>query len=1203
MNTAIKRNLQIGFFLSLIILIISSVASYITIDNLLSSSDAVNHTHNVILELDEIWSIAKDAETGQRGFLLTNDENFLDRYHGADEKLMQSLATIRNLTSDNPTQQKKCDQLQVILTKRLAILKQVLDIKKAKSVQLIDNLLLGKKYMDETGMVISDMKSIERHLLEKRIAARNKYAGYAPWLIIIAAILSIILAILFYLKVINDFEEKSKLQQELENNSKDLQNRINIIKNLAEQISEGNYGLRINRAEKDGLGILANSLDKMANSLHHSFKQLNEKEWMQTGIARLNEIMVGEKDIQVLTNEVLEFLAFYTQSQVGALYLIDNDKLHFKSGFAFQNIDKKEINKGEGISGQCALSGKQILVNNLNADDIIISYASGEIKPHTIVAEPIFYDSKVKGVIELATTGTLSNKVLQFLAAVTQNIGIAINSAETRKKQIELLEETQAQSEELQAQHYELENLNSELGIQTQKIQASEEELRVQQEELLQSNRELEERSTLLEEKNQLILERNLQIQEKAEQLEWSTKYKSEFLANMSHELRTPLNSILLLSRLMTENVKLEKEQIEYANVIQSAGQGLLTLIDEILDLSQIESGKMNLNFEEMPVTEIASNMKALFEPVFRDKKLDLQIQIEPGLPATIETDKLRLEQIIKNLLSNALKFTKDGYVRFKVSQPESDKSLILFSVKDSGIGISEDKQNLIFEAFKQADGTTRRKFGGTGLGLSISKELARLLGGQIKLVSKLGEGSEFILIVPIKKPSITISSEPIAIREKTVNYVKQKTIIEPEQASAERYISAVIPNDIADDRYEITPDDRIILIVEDETLFAKALLQYTRKQGYKGIVVVRGDEAVPVAIKFHPTAILLDIQLPVKDGWEIMEELKANIQTRHIPIHIMSSMQVKNESLLKGAVDYFDKPIAQAQMNEMFKKLEHVWSKHPKKVLIIEENLKHATALHYFLGNYKVNSVITSTIVDATNLLNQSQIDCVILDTGLDDQDAYETLPEIKKKPGLENLPIIVFTGKNLSKTEESRMMTFADSIIVKTAHSYKRILDEVGLFLHVVQENSNDNNNSNKALHNKIGGLTEVLKNKTVLIADDDVRNIFSLTKALEMHNMQVVSAIDGVEALAKLEENPQIDIILMDMMMPELDGYETIVQIRSKAKYKQLPILAITAKAMKGDREKCIQAGASDYISKPVDIDQLTSLLRVWLYDKNS
>ncbi|MDB5013719.1 MAG: sensor hybrid histidine kinase [Daejeonella sp.] len=1202
MNTAFKRNLQVGFFLSLIILIISSVASYVTIDNLLSSSASVNHTHEVILELDEILSIAQDAETSQRGFLLTNDERFLDRYYGADGKLLQSLSIIRNLTSDNQTQQRKCDQLEVMLIKRLGVLKHTLDAKKIKGILLTDDLRTGKNYMDQTRRVINDMKNVENHLLEIRITARNKYAGYAPWLIVVASILSIVLTILFYLRVTNDFEEKSKLQQELEKNDKDLKNRISIIKNLAEQISEGNYGLRINPSEKDGLGNLANSLDKMANSLHQSFKQLNEKEWMQTGIAKLNEIMVGEKDTQSLTDEILEFLAFYTQSQVGALYLIDKDKLYFKSGFAM-STDKKERNKGEGISGQCALSGKQILVSDLTNDDIIISYASGEIKPHTIVAEPVFYDNKVKGVIELATTRNLSEKVLNFLTAVTPNIGIAINSAETRQKQIELLEETQAQSEELQSQHYELENLNSELGLQTQKIQASEEELRVQQEELLQSNRELEERSMLLEEKNQLILERNLQIQEKAEQLEWSTKYKSEFLANMSHELRTPLNSILLLSRLMTENVKLEKEQVEYANVIQSAGRGLLTLIDEILDLSQIEAGKMSLNFEEVPVAEITSNMKALFEPVFRDKNLDLQIQIEPGAPSLIETDKARLEQIIKNLLSNSLKFTNEGYVRLKVSQPENDKSLILFSVKDSGIGIHKEKQDLIFEAFKQADGTTRRKFGGTGLGLSISKELTRLLGGKIKLNSKPGEGSEFIVIVPIHKPVAVISPENETIGEKKVDHTKVESAIEPSSVTPERYISSVIPKDIADDRFEITVDDKIILIVEDEVIFAKALLNYTRKQGYKGIVVVRGDEAVPIAIKYRPTAILLDIQLPIKDGWEIMEELKANIQTRHIPIHIMSSMQVKNESLLKGAVDYFDKPIAQAQMNEMFEKLKDVWSKHPKKVLIIEENLQHAKALNYYLANYEINSLIASTIAEATNLLKQSGIDCVILDTGLDNQEAYENLYEIKNEPGLENLPIIVFTGKNLSQTEESKIKAYADSIIVKTAHSYKRILDEVGLFLHVVDGNNKGGNSSDKSTHQKTGALTEVLKNKTVLIADDDVRNIFSLTKALEMHNMNVVSAIDGLEALTKLKENPQVDIVLMDMMMPELDGYETILQIRGKDQYKQLPILAITAKAMKGDREKCIQAGASDYISKPIDIDQLTSLLRVWLYDKNS
>ena len=461
-------------------------------------------------------------------------------------------------------------------------------------------------------------------------------------------------------------------------------------------------------------------------------------------------------------------------------------------------------------------------------------------------------------------------------------------------------------------------------------------------------------------------------------------------------------------------------------------------------------------------------------------------------------------------------------------------------------------------------------------------------MGGEIKLNSKPGEGSEFILLIPSSKQSGSFVKE---VKAPAVPVEK------PETKEPERFHSEIIPNDVADDRATISPEDKIILIIEDDTVFAKALLEFTRKQDYKGIVAVRGDLGLEMAILYKPIAILLDIQLPVKDGWEVMEELKSNPATRHIPVHIMSSMEVKKESLLKGAVDFINKPIAINDMGQIFTKLEDALSRHPKKVMIIEENPKHAKALGYFLSNFNITSEISGTVSAGIDVLNKNEVDCVILDMGIPDQNAYETLELVKTSPGLENLPIIIFTGKNLSKGEENKIKQYADSIVVKTAHSYQRILDEVGLFLHLVE----DNTKVKDPLRTKtLGGMDEVLKGKTVLVADDDVRNIFSLTKALEKHNMHVISATDGKEALKILDQNPSVDIVLMDMMMPEMDGYESTTRIRKNPKYKHLPVLAVTAKAMMGDREKCIKAGASDYISKPVDVDQLISLLRVWLYE---
>ncbi|RZK38284.1 MAG: response regulator [Pedobacter sp.] len=1195
MKLSLKTNLRLGLGLSLILLILSSLASYISIRNLIRNSELVAHSNEVIGGLDNMISTLKDAETGQRGFLLTNNKAFLEPYIGAREKVNTLYTSIKGKTIDNSYQQRKIDELKEILDTRLTIIEKTIIMKENGEAVTESFLLDGKIYMDKVRQIIKDMQAEEKRLLSMRTADMNTFAGYTPLLIIFAAILSIVITIFFYRKVSMDFNERVKLQERLQEINDETARRIQLIQNIAAQISQGNYRARLDDISKDGLGALSGSLNTMAESLQYSFSLLEDKEWMQTGIAKLNDKMVGEKDVNTLAEDMLDLLVEHTKSHVAALYILGDDRyLHLAGGYALSKEGHdKPIRLGEGLIGQCLESRELILLENLPDTDLTISYATGNTRPRTVLAFPIIRDGLMVGVIELGTLNTYPPRKLDFLRSVSNNIGVAIHVAQNRKKLQEFLEETQAQAEELQAQHSELEGLNAELEAQTQKIQASEEELRVQQEELLQSNQELEERSSLLEERNQTIQERNIEIQQKAEQLELSTKYKSEFLANMSHELRTPLNSILLLSKLMADNEELDKEYTEYAEVIQSSGQGLLTLIDEILDLSKIESGKMKLEIDKISVDEVVSDLKSLFNPIAKHKNLEFEITTDEDIPNLMETDKMRLEQILKNLLSNAFKFTSQGKVSLALSADLNYKT-ITFNVKDTGIGIAADKLNIIFQAFQQADGSTRRKFGGTGLGLSISKELAKLLGGDIKLSSTEGLGSEFSLSVPIH-----FSDNAAFLEEQRAQYeAEEKTrLSEKAKAIIERFTVDRIPADVEDDRENILPDDKVILIIEDDTAFAKTLLDFTRKRNYKGIVAVRGDVGIEMANAYNPLAILLDIQLPIKDGWQVMDELKSSPKTRPIPVHIMSSLAVKKESLLKGAVDFINKPVALEHMKQIFKKLEDALSRFPKKVLIVEENEQHAKALSYFLSNSNIQTLVAGNVSESIEALHRKEVDCVILDMGVPDKTAYETLETIKKSEGLENLPIIVFTGKNLSRGEESRIKQYADSIVVKTAHSYQRILDEAGLFLHLVEEKGKQETNSREHL----GGLHEVLKDKTVLIADDDVRNIFSLTKALEQHNMKVLSATDGKEALRVLGENPKVDVVLMDMMMPEMDGYETTRTIREMNLYKQLPILAVTAKAMMGDREKCIAAGASDYISKPVDIDQLISLLRVWLYDR--
>lgn len=1190
MKTTLKNNLRLGLGLSLIILFISSLASYVSISNLIKSTELVKHSDQVILDAENIISYLKDAETGQRGYLLTGNKIFLTPYYGASDSAAAILKKVESATEDNPVQQKNVDGLRNILTKRMGIIKSTIEIKGLGGAVDPTVLFQGKVYMDEARETVNAMVKEERRLLEERTVELNKLTSYTPILILIAAALAILITLFFYRKVSVDFDERVKLQEEIESKKYEMEKRIAAIKEIAFQISNGNYGVKLDSQSQDDIGELSESLNTMSSSLKKSFDTLAENEWMQTGVANLNVKMVGEKDVFHLADDIIELLASYTKSQIGAIYLFKDDGyLHLKGKYALEGQNLVEVLElGQGLIGQAVKSGKSILLEDVPQSELTITHATGNIKPAQLLVLPIVRNGISIGGLELGTITVFSNLQLQFLNSVLSDIGTALLGAQNRQKLQQLLEETQAQSEELQVQHGELEGMNAELEAQAQKLQASEEELRVQQEELLQSNQELEERSSLLEEKNELIEERNAEIQQKAEALELSTRYKSEFLANMSHELRTPLNSILLLSRLMAENDAMDKEHQEYASVIQSSGQGLLSLIDEILDLSKIEAGKMELDRSNVKIEEIAQNMQSLFNPLAKDKALELVIEKASNLPEFFNTDKMRLEQILKNLLSNAIKFTSIGSVKFNIEKDEHLNALI-FKVKDTGVGIASEKQGMVFEAFQQADGSTRRKFGGTGLGLSISRELAKLLGGYIELKSKENEGSEFILVLPIdKNKGFEDLKDPW----------KEPVTVLPEVPKIQHLTVSNIPQEIEDDRDNITPDDKVILIVEDDTPFAKTLLDFTRKRNYKGLVAVRGDVGIEMAKAYKPQAILLDIQLPVKDGWQVMEELKSDPTTRPIPVHIMSSLQVKKESLLKGAVDFINKPFAFEHMQEIFSKLEHALSRHPKKVLIVEENEQHAKALSYFLSNFSIQTEIVNQVSEGVSALHKSDVNCVILDMGIPDKHAYDTLEVVKKTPGLENLPIIIFTGKNLSKGEENRIKQYADSIVVKTAHSYQRILDEAGLFLHLVEEKSREKTKTPKAFTE----LQDVLKDKTVLVADDDVRNIFSLTKVLEQHQMKVLAAIDGKEALKLLQENPKVDVVLMDMMMPELDGYETTTAIRQDIKYRNLPILAVTAKAMMGDREKCIAAGASDYISKPVDMDQLVSLLRVWLYENH-
>lgn len=1197
MNSKIKRDLQIGIGLSLLLIIISSIASYISIRSLLNNAKQVDENNNVIWKLESVISTVKDAETGQRGFLLSGEELFLQPYNGAVQKVSNILEEISQLTSDDNIQKENVNQLRNAVFVRFDRLQNLIDDKRAGKNITITQLKQGKIEMDALRNLVSKTENQQKKALLRSTDTQRFLTSFTPLIIISASVLFIVIGVFYYFKLQKKYNENIRLRQDLEHKEEVMTKRVGIIHNIASKISDGDYQVRVDDKEQDNLGSMALSLNKMAESLGSAFKELEENDKLQKGVGDLSDKMLVQSSLQDVSASILEFLAEFTNSSVGAFYLLKQNVLHLESGYALSGGYPQQVKFGEGLVGQCASSQKVIQLKNIDKNSITISYASGEIKPTNIIAIPICYEKQIVGVIELASIENYSNLSVEFLESVQTNIGIVLHTVQNHEALERLLEQTQRQAEELSKRQRELENMNAELEAYTQKLQLSDEELRVQQEELEQSNQILEERSRLLEERNQIIVERNQEIQRKAEELEITTQYKTEFMANMSHELRTPLNSILLLSRHLSENNEenLSEEEVESAQVILSSGRGLLNLIDEILDLSKIEAGKMDADYERVTISEVASEMQSLFAPVAKEKKLDLNISVSRDLDDRIETDKPKLEQILKNLLSNALKFTSRGEVSLKIEADQQRKDLIRFVVTDSGIGISSKDQELVFEPFKQADGSTRRNYGGTGLGLSISKKLAELLQGEIILKSEQGKGSEFTLAIPKEKPVAfalkeEVMPEPVALKKLSVKEAFTSA------GNRVRHLATLIPNEIKDDRETLKDVDKVILIVEDDTVFANALLKFTREKGYKGIVAVRGDLGIEMAHHYKPDAILLDIQLPVKDGWEVMEELKSNPSTRHIPIHIMSSLEVKKESLLKGAIDFINKPLATEQMKTLFEKLEDAMHRSPKKVLIVEDNEQHAKALSYFLETFSITSEISSNINQSIDTLQKREVDCVIMDMGVSGKAIYDSLEIITRQPDLDRIPIIVFTGKHLSIAEENRILRFADSIVVKTAQSYQHVLDEVALFLHVMEKKEN----TPSADHSlkKTGGLTEVLKGKTILIADDDVRNIFSLTKSFEKYKMNVVTATNGREALEQLEQQ-HVDIVLMDMMMPEMDGYESTRQIRQHSKFKNLPVIAVTAKVMPADREACIQAGASDYISKPVDVDQLISLLRVWLY----
>ncbi|MCW8994288.1 MAG: response regulator, partial [Psychromonas sp.] len=775
----------------------------------------------------------------------------------------------------------------------------------------------------------------------------------------------------------------------------------------------------------------------------------------------------------------------------------------------------------------------------------------------------------------------------------------------------------------LQVQQEELRVTNEELEEQTKVLKESEIELQAQQEELRVINEELEERTKSLEEQKLGMQEKNDElhiaqqiVEEKAKELEIASKYKSEFLANMSHELRTPLNSILILSQLFANNKdgNLTDKQIESAQAINSSGSDLLSLINEILDLSKVEAGKIELQIENVSFKSIEEDLSRLYQDIASEKQLDFQIIKAGNLPDALQTDSQRLQQILRNLLTNAFKFTHDGAVTLNMCLPSPEialrmakprEALVAFHVKDDGIGIKQQQQTAIFQAFQQADGSTSRKYGGTGLGLSISKELTHLMGGVILLKSEEGQGSTFTVVLPLEfsaKKEIADRQEEVPLLENSLMPAKaatEMTVEEKPKLSSNKpqpVLEVKSESYVADDRQNIVAEDKVLLIIEDDRAFAGVMRDFGRERGFKCIVAETGESGLHFADYYKPSAIILDIGLPGIDGWTVMERLKETPELRHIPVHFMSANDASLDALRMGAIGYLTKPVDMKKLDNAFAHIEDIISKPVKRLLVVEDDEIQRESIKQLIGDDDIHILAVSTGKEALQELESERYDCMVLDLGLDDMTGFELLEQIRRSETAARVPIIVYTGRELSSEEDSELNKYAESIIIKGVKSPERLLDESALFLHRVEANlPAQQRGILKAVHKKESVLTA----KKVLLVDDDMRNVFALSSILEDKGMEIIIARDGIESLEKLKEEPDVDIVLMDIMMPRMDGFEAMQEIRKQKAYSKLPLIALTAKAMKGDRSKCIEAGASDYLAKPVDTDKLLSMLRVWLY----
>ena len=960
-----------------------------------------------------------------------------------------------------------------------------------------------------------------------------------------------------------------------------LTSQVRSIAEVATAVTKGDLTRSIQVDARGEVAELKDNINTMITNLRLTTDLNTEQDWLKTNLARFTNMLQGQRDLTTVGRLLLTELTPLVNAHMGVIYQVqneDNPQLRLLSAYASDGTSPhpQVIQVGDGLIGQCALDKRQRLVSDIPENTLPINSALLRMAPKNLVVLPVLFENQVKAVIELASVSAFTTSQMTFLEQLTDSIGIVLNSIEATMQTEGLLTQSQQLAGELQTQQKELQQTNDQLEQKAQ---------------------QLAERNVEVERKNQEIEQARRALEEKATELSLTSKYKSEFLANMSHELRTPLNSILILGQQLTENPdgNLTPKQVEFSRTIHGAGTDLLNLISDILDLSKIESGTVTVEAEDILLTNLLDTVGRPFRHEADNRQLTFDVAIDPHLGRSISTDSKRLQQVLKNLLSNAFKFTAEGGVRLSVTaalggwsaeHPVLDHSpaVVAFEVSDTGIGIPQDKQKLIFEAFQQADAGTSRKYGGTGLGLAISRELAGLLGGEIHLQSTPGKGSVFTLYLPLKYSGPTIAPRPTVPTQfgaaPAMPVVTQERVIEQ----------------LPDDRLTLEPGDTILLIVEDDPHYARVLVDLARDKGFKVLIAARGAEALDLAKQYQPTAVSLDVFLPDMLGWTVLSQLKHNPLTRHIPVQIITLDEDRQHALARGAFSFVNKPTTTEGVSAALSHIKEYAKPRRKRLLIVEDNAAEQMSITELLGHDDIEIITTGTGAGALSTLRENPCDCVVLDLRLPDMSGFEVLDSIRKDESLSDVPVVVFTGRELSVEEDAELHTMARSIVVKGVESPERLLDETSLFLHrVITELPVEK----QRMLEKLNSSDEDLVGRTALLVDDDARNIFALSSVLERRGMKVLTATTGSEAVTLVESNPEIAIVLMDIMMPQMDGYQTIGVIRSNPSFRRLPIIALTAKAMKGDREKCLEAGASDYLAKPVNTEQLLLAIRMWLH----